>query len=103
MAKAKTKSELRREEIMTKEDAPVVEPTEAIEEVEATPVDFGVVANCVRLAIREKADKSGELVCVVNAGVELEINKSYKNKTWYKVTTKDGKEGFCMKEFVTIK
>lgn len=103
MAKTKTKTKV--EEISTEVVEPDVKKVTnepgVIEEVEATPIEYGVVANCDRLNIRKNPDK--EVICVVNAGTKLVIDKTYKNKNWLKVTTVDGKEGFCMKEFVTIK
>ena len=100
---AKSKSQARREEIMLEENT-VVE-TSVKEGTDSSPV-IGVVANCTRLNIRKKAVKTNkpeDVVCVVNAGAKLTIDEAKSNKNWYKVTTEDGKEGFCMKEFVTIK
>lgn len=99
---AKSKSQLKREEAMVEET--VAEETPEV--VEAVKVVLGVVANCSRLNIRKKAVKTNkpeDVVCIVNAGAKLTIDEDKSNKNWYKVTTEDGKEGFCMKEFVTIK
>ena len=72
------------------------------EKVEKPVIVFGVVANCSRLNIRKEAKKDADVVTVVNAGAKLTIDADYSNKKWCKVTTKDGKNGYCMKEFVTI-
>ena len=98
--KTKTKVE---EPIMEEVAPEVTETNDVVEEVEATPVYLGVVAKCSRLNIRKKAEATSEVVCIVNAGTELVIDKTYKNQNWLKVVTKDNKEGFCMKEFVTVK
>lgn len=101
MAKTKTKTKVEEPIVEEVEDSP-----EVVETVEATPIVFGVVTNCTRLYIRKKpakTDDSADVVCIVNAGTKLDIDETYKNKSWCKVMTPDGKEGFCMKEFITIK
>lgn len=99
---AKTKS--KKEEVMVEETTTVETPE--VEQVEAEKVLLGVVSNCTQLYIRKKAVKTNnpaDVVCIVNAGAKLTIDEAKSNKNWYKVTTEDGKEGFCMKDYVTIK
>ena len=103
MAKREMKSTKVEETVI---EEPVVEtvvetPVEKVEEPIPVPV-FGIVANCSKLNIRKEAKKEADAVTVVNAGSKLTIDLDCKNKKWYKVTTADGKNGYCMKEFVTI-
>ena len=92
----------------TKVEEPIVDVVDVepvVEVVEEKPL-VGVVSNCTKLNIRSKpAVKADEpnVVCVVSAGTELIIDESKSNNKWYKVSTADGKEGFCMKDFVTVK
>lgn len=63
---------------------------------------FGV-ANCIRLHIRSEPDLNSEVVCKVRYLTELVIDLGESTKDFYKVYTAIGAEGFCQKEFVTIK
>lgn len=81
------------------EETTVEEPVEEMKEL--VPI-FGVVTGCSRLNVRKEAKKDADVVTIVNAGAKLVIDTDCKSKKWYKVTTKDGKDGYCMKEFITI-
>lgn len=63
----------------------------------------GEVINCTRLNIRKKPDSHSEVATVVNSGTELMIYPDSSTAEWYKVYTESGVEGFCMKNFVTVK
>lgn len=63
---------------------------------------FGV-ANCIRLHIHSGPDLNSEIVCKVRYLTELVIDLGKSTKEFYKVYTAIGAEGFCQKEFVTIK
>lgn len=102
---AKSKSQLKKEEVMIEENVALNGTDTEPEVVEAVKVITGVVGNCSMLYIRKKAVKTSkpeDVVCIVNAGAKLLIDEDKSNKNWYKVTTEDGKEGFCMKEYVTV-
>ena len=101
-----------------KEDkAAVVEPevTAAVVEPEVKEVKTakapkkpkvtkGVVSNCASLRVRkEPAVKSDNTISVIDANVEVEINMDESTKDWYKITTKGGVTGFCMKDYITVK
>lgn len=99
------------EEVITIEDpTTVVEENEgtiedAINELEElnTTIVEGTVINCARLNVREKPSKEANVVEVLNVGSEVLVDKSEVNDEFYKVTTKSGKDGYCMKTFVEIK
>lgn len=86
----------------SKIDEIVEESTTPVEEVtEAMPTPVGVVSNCSKLNIRKKPNIKSDIVIVVDAKTQLEINEG-KSKDWYKVTVKAGVEGYCMKKYVTL-
>ena len=81
---------------MPVENAPEVE---IMQDVEPT---IGVVANCVKLNVREDAESNAPIVGTINAGTELVIDMAKSTNEFYKVITAAGIEGFCMKRFITI-
>lgn len=92
----------------------VVEPTvdtEPVATVEAPEVAvepevktvYGFVDNCDKLNIRKKPTKNSEAICVINAKAEVEIDETNSTNDWYSVRTAAGIEGFCMKNFITLK
>lgn len=80
--------------------------TENVEEViveEKEPI-IGVVSNCAQLNVRKKPDKKSAVVCVLNQNEKVTIAEGEAGVNgWLEVTTKDGKKGFCMKEYIKIK
>lgn len=64
---------------------------------------IGVVADCLKLNIREKPTKDSRVVTVVTCLDELEIDMGDSNDDWYAVRTATGIEGFCMKKFVAVR
>lgn len=55
-----------------------------------------------RLNIRKEPSIETGIICVVESGSELMIEKEGSTKEWLKVCTASGFEGYCMKKFVTI-
>lgn len=62
----------------------------------------GVVSKCKKLYLREAPDKTSAEVAILDAGTELRVNISESSDDWYKVTTKNRKMGYCMKQYITI-
>lgn len=78
---------------------------EVAEEIVATPAKetkpvIGTVANCTRLNVRAKSNTAAEVVCVLDAGSKVTINKKQSTDEWFRVTTDAGVEGYCMRKFV---
>lgn len=102
------------EEMMTiEEQEPVVEPEEVVEpivepepesepEPEAEEV-VGIVTGCARLNVRRRANVTADIVTAILAGTEVKIDMEKPYSGWYKVCTAFGVEGFCMKDYITIK
>ena len=77
--------------------------TEEVKETVAVKVVKGTVSNCTKLNIRKEPKKSADIVIVIpeKSKVDVEIDNS--TDKWYKVITKNGIEGYCMKEYITLK
>lgn len=87
------------------------EATPVQEEVTPAPVPapqpkekptIGVVANCPRLRVRAAASINAEVLCEIESGSEVTIDKSKSTKDFYAVCTSAGVEGFCMKKFIIV-
>lgn len=61
------------------------------------------VANCLRLHIHTEPNKESEIVCKVRYLTELELDLTASTEDYYKVFTATGAEGFCQKEYITVK
>lgn len=60
----------------------------------------GIVINCGKLNVRANPDIDSDIVTVLNAMSEIEINVNESTGEWFKVCTATGIEGYCMREFV---
>lgn len=61
------------------------------------------VVNCLRLHVHSEPDPNSEIICKVRYATEVEIDMQNSTDKFYKICTAIGAEGFCEKEFVTIK
>lgn len=61
------------------------------------------VVNCLRLHVFDKPNVDSEIVCKLRYLTEIEVDLTSSTKDFYKVYTAIGAEGFCLKEFVTLK
>jgi hypothetical protein len=83
------------EEQRIPDNIPVEEPTNNLE--------VGVVTGCYRLNVREEPRADSEVVCVVDSGCEFLLDENESTDEFYKISTLDGIDGFCMKKFVTVR
>lgn len=68
-----------------------------------TNILYGIVTNCKQLNVRREAQKRADnVLCIISAGDVLEIDKDRSTNAWFYVTTADGVDGYCMKEFVDV-
>ena len=72
--------------------------TEEPEEEES--IFVGTVTNCKKLNIRETPSLQGKVLCVLEEGAELRVDKTESTDEWYKVYLESGFSGFCMKAYV---
>lgn len=64
----------------------------------------GIVSNCTSLRVRKDPSvKSNNIISVIDVNTEVEINLDESKESWYKITTKGGVTGFCMKDYITVK
>lgn len=90
---------------------PVVETEaeQAQETVEESPKvkeavkTVGYVDNCECLRVRKESNVDSEELCVINKLSKVVIDLDNSTEYFYKVTTSEGVEGYCMKKFITIK
>lgn len=67
---------------------------------------IGVVVNCEKLNIRADANKTAEVLCIINKGEEVEIDEEDSTDDFYAVIYGGNKSvsviGFCMKQYIEI-
>lgn len=93
------------------EETPVIpEPEVTMPEPEPTPEPviseeptIGVVVNCTKLNVREQPNAGANIVCVLVALDEVQIDEEESTEEFYKICTVSGLEGFCMKKFIVIR
>lgn len=78
----------------------IVEESQEVEEAVPT---VGFVDNCECLRVREESNVDSEELCIINKLSEVVIDLDNSTDYFYKVTTSEGVEGYCMKKFITIK
>ena len=103
MAKRELKTKVTEETVVEEsivEEPIIEEPVEEVVEPKIIPI--GIVSNCLKLNLRNKANAKADVIKVLDAKTEMVIDPDYKNDKWYKVTVSD-LTGYCMKEFVVIK
>lgn len=64
---------------------------------------IGTVINCKKLNLRMKPSKAASIIYEMPADSKLTIDLNKSVNGWLHVHTESGLEGFCMKEFVSIK
>ena len=61
------------------------------------------VVNCLRLYILSEPKLGSEIVCKIRFLTEVAIDLDNSTEEFYKIYTAIGAEGFCQKEFVSVK
>lgn len=107
-SKPKTKPELE-EKPVAQEAEPVIEGQTVIPEVTTAPKPeisetklIGLVGNCARLNVREEPSAMADIIAVLEAGSEVQLTSEESVNGFYKVTTADGREGYCMRDYIGI-
>lgn len=80
-----------------------VRPEIMSESVETKPLPAmveGIVAGCAKLNVRAEANLFADIVCVLDASSEIEIDVNKSNNDWFYICTATGIEGYCMRKFV---
>lgn len=88
------------ETVETAEQVVIPEAVETVETVTTPELVTGTVANCAKLNVRVKPEATADVLCVLNAASELEINVNESTSEWFRVITATGVEGYCMRKFI---
>ena len=89
------------EETVAAPEVVEVEVEETVEPVASAPETVtGVVSGCSKLNVRVNPCTSADVVCVLDAASEIEINIEKSTDDWFSVCTATGIEGYCMRKFV---
>lgn len=100
----KISEEVKEEKVAVVEPEVAAEVVEEPAEVVETKTAKGVVSNCASLRVRKDPSvKSNNIISVIDVNTEVEINLDESKEDWYKITTKGGVTGFCMKDYITVK
>ena len=87
-------------EAEAEQDQEIVEESQEVEEAVPT---VGFVDNCECLRVRKESNVDSEELCIISKLSEVVIDLDNSTDYFYKVTTSEGVEGYCMKQFITIK
>ena len=72
-------------------------------EVEARAVKLpGIVGNCARLNVRKEPNKMADVIAVLEAGSEVRLVSEKPVNGFYNVIAVDGREGYCMCDYISI-
>ena len=78
----------------------VTENVEVETEVETKTYDLGVVSGCKKLRVRSEPRFGTNVVCEIDQGTRVMIDRSQSTFDYYKIYTESGIEGFCNKTYV---
>ena len=107
-SKPKTKPEPE-EKPVVQEAEPVIEGQTVIPEVTMVPEAEaqtaklpGIVGNCARLNVRKEPNKMADVIAVLEAGSEVQLVSEEPVNGFYNRITVDGREGYCMRDYISI-
>lgn len=64
---------------------------------------IGIVSNTPKLRVRKEPNVDSEILCLLDKDTEVNIDLENSAEFFYKIVTPAGLEGYCMKEYITIK
>ena len=100
---ADAEQELIMDPVVEAEAEQAQEIVEESQEVEEAVPTVGFVDNCECLRVRKESNVDSEELCIINKLSEVVIDLGNSTDYFYKVTTSEGVEGYCMKKFITSK
>lgn len=74
--------------------------TEVRQPVETKTYDLGVVSGCKKLRVRSEPRFGTNVVCEIDQGTRVMIDRSQSTFDYYKIYTESGIEGFCNKTYI---
>ena len=97
------------EKPVVQEAEPVIEDQTVIPEVIMAPEAeaqaaklSGIVGNCARLNVRKEPNKMADVIAVLEAGSEVQLVSEKPVNGFYNVIAVDGREGYCMCDYISI-
>ena len=107
-SKPKTKPEPE-EKPVVQEAEPVIDGQTVIPEVTTPPEAEaratklpGIVCNCDRLNVRKEPNKMADVIAVLEVGSEVRLVSEKPVNGFYNVIAADGREGYCMCDYIRI-
>jgi hypothetical protein len=89
------------ESIEPGEEVEFEETTNEIEQpVESKTYDLGIVHGCAKLRVRSEPRFGTNVVCEIEKGTRVMIDKEQSTTEYYKIFTESGVEGFCVKTYI---
>lgn len=77
-----------------------IEAEEVQQPVESKTYDLGKVVNCKKLRVRSEPRFGDNVVCELDYGTSVMIDKSESTFDYYKIYTETGIEGYCQKTYI---
>ncbi len=96
VAESKPSEEGKIEEVETEIETKVEVPRPAKTE----SYDLGVVSGCSRLRVRSEPCFGINVICEIDQGTRVMIDRSKSTFDYYKIYTEAGVEGFCLKTYI---
>ena len=88
----------------TNEKPTVKEKLDVVQEAtQPTTMVDAEVSGCERLNVRKSPRADASVIQIIGKGDKVSVDKDKTTANFYKVITKDGVEGFCMKKFIKLK
>lgn len=83
----------------------IQEETPIVESYSEPENKTGVVVDCDKLNVRVRPSTTAEISTTINRGDEVEIDVASIESAseFYKIFSKFGIEGYCMKQYISIK
>ena len=81
----------------------VIEPEQEPEirqAVETKEFELGAVSGCDRLRVRSEPRFGSDVICELECGTTVMIDRSQSTFDYYKIYTEAGVEGFCVKKYI---
>lgn len=88
------------EDPVTNVEVEEVKEAEVQQPVESKTYGTGTVTGCIRLRVRSKPCLGDNVICELNQGTEVLIDKSESTFDYYKICTEAGIEGYCQKPYI---
>lgn len=87
-------------ETETKVENEIEVTTKTEPEVNTNSYELGVVTGCARLRVRSEPRFGTNVICEIEQGTRVMIDRSESTFDYYKIYMESGVEGFCQKTYI---